>query len=448
MLPKMLPQRFEDIIIEVALLRPGPIQGNMVHPYLRRRQGLEPVSYVHPALEPALAETLGVMVFQEQVIRLAVAIGGLSPGEADHLRRAISRSRSQAEITKLGVRFMEHAKTQGVKEEIAAEVFQQLAAFAGFGFCKSHAAAFALVAYQTLYLKAYYPAAFYCAILNHQPMGFYAPEVLVGDARRHGVVVLPPDINFSQEKCTLESGKMKTLALAGSTKAADSERAVRLGLRYVHGLGEARQTHIVQQRGALPFQDLRDFCRRTRLPRAVVRNLIRAGALDSLRRARRDLLWELGGLIYGEDELDMEVSVECVALPSLGKAERMGWEYELLGLVPDDHVMSLYREMLDKRGVATTYELAGRHDGDKVRVAGKVVVRQRPPSAKGFLFITLEDEVGLANLVVRPKTYEKYRSALRNSPLLLVEGHLQREGEAFSVMVHSAFGISWPQPDT
>jgi error-prone DNA polymerase len=448
MLPKMLPQCFEDIIIEVALLRPGPIQGNMVHPYLRRRQGLEPVSYVHPALEPALAETLGVMVFQEQVIRVAVAIGGLSPGEADHLRRAISRSRSQAEITKLGVHFMERAKTQGVKEETAAEVFRQLAAFSGFGFCKSHAAAFALVAYQTLFLKAHYPAAFYCAILNHQPMGFYAPEVLVGDARRHGVAVLPPDINFSQEACTLESGKKRTLALAGSTKVVDSGRAVRLGLRYVHGLGEARQMRIVQQRGALSFRDLRDFCQRTRLPRAVVRNLIRAGALDSLQRTRRDFLWELGGLIYGEDELGMEVPVESVALPSLDQAERMGWEYELMGLVPDDHVMSLYRGMLERRGVATTYELASRHDGDKVRVAGKVVVRQRPPSAKGFLFITLEDEVGLANLVVRPKTYDKYQAALRNSPLLLVEGHLQREGEAFSVMVHSATGLRWPQPDS
>jgi error-prone DNA polymerase len=440
MLPKMLPQRFEDIIVEVALLRPGPIQGNMVHPYLRRRQGLEPVSYIHPALEPALGETLGVMVFQEQVIRVAVTIAGFAPGEADRLRRAISRSRSRAEMTKLRVRFLAGAQANGIDEAIAAEVFRQLAAFSGYGFCKSHAAAFALVAYQTLYLKAHYAAAFYCAILNHQPMGFYTPEVLVGDARRHGVPVLSPDVNRSEERCGLEIGGWGL----GNPDIVDPVLAVRLGLRYVHGLGEVWQSRIVQRRGDRPFRDLRDFCRRTRLARAVVENLIRAGALDGLGRARRDLLWELGGLIYSEDGLDIEVPVKPVALPNLSRAERIGWEYELLGLVADDHVMGLYRQALEARGVLSSQEVGDRRDGEKVRVAGRVVVRQRPPSARGFVFITLEDEVGLVNLVVRPKTYERYRGAIRNSALLLVEGHLQREGEAFSVMVHSAAGLRWP----
>lgn len=429
MLPKMLPQRFEDLIIEVALLRPGPIQGNMVHPYLRRRQGLEPVTYVHPALEPALAETLGVMVFQEQVIRVAVAVGGFTPGDADRLRRAISRSRSRAEMTRLGVRFMAGARANGVDEATAAEVFGHLAAFSGYGFCKSHAAAFALVAYQTLYLKAHYPAAFYCAILNHQPMGFYSPDVLVGDARRHGVPVFPPHINLSQEACVLEVKERET---------GKSVRGVRLGLRYVHALGEAWQSRILQRRGAHPFQNLQDLCRRTRLPRPVVENLIRAGALDGLGRARRNLLWELGGLIYSEQGLDISVPMEAVALPDLERAERLGWEYELLGLSADDHVMQLYREALQAQGVLTSQALGELQAGHKVRVAGRVVVRQRPPSAKGFVFITLEDEVGLVNLVVRPKVYERYRETIRNSGLLLVEGHLQREGEAFSVMVHSA----------
>jgi error-prone DNA polymerase len=429
MLPKMLPQRFEDLIIEVALLRPGPIQGNMVHPYLRRRQGLEAVSYIHPALEPALAETLGVMVFQEQVIRVAVAIAGFTPGAADRLRRAISRTRSPVEMTQLGVRFMASARDNGVDEATAAEVFRQLTAFSGYGFCKSHAAAFALVAYQTLYLKAHYPAAFYCAILNHQPMGFYAPDVLVGDARRHDVAVLPPDVNLSQAMCQLEFG---------DSEIQDSGPAVRLGLRYVHGLGEAWQERIVERRGERPFQDLRDFCRRTRLPRSVVENLIRAGALEGLGSARRDLLWELGGLAYVEEGLDITVPVEPVGLPALSPAERLGWEHELLGLTPDDHVLNLYRSALDARNVLTSQALEDQRDGKKVRVAGRVVVRQRPPSAKGFVFITLEDETGLVNLVVRPKVYERYRGALRNAVLLLVEGHLQREGQAFSVMVHSA----------
>lgn len=431
MLPKMLPRCFEDLVIEVALLRPGPIQGNMVHPYLRRRQGTEPVCFSHPALEPVLSETLGVMVFQEQVIRVAVAIAGFTPGDADRLRRAISRSRSREEMSQLGVRFMAGAVASGVDENTAAEVFGQLSAFSGYGFCKSHAAAFALVAYQTLYLKVYYPAAFFCAILNHQPMGFYAPEVLVGDAQRHDVPVLSPDINRSQETCTLER--------------VDSAIAIRLGLRYVHGLGDMGQGLVVQRRGDQPFQSLRDFCRRTRLPRALVENLIRAGALDSLGRLRRDMLWELGGLTLGEGEFDIGIMLESVTLPNLSQAERMGWEYELLGLTPDDHVMSLYREILEAHGVLSCQALPNLRAGAKVRVAGKVVVRQRPPSAKGFVFITLEDETGLANLVARPNVYQRYREAIRNSSLLLIEGHLQREGEAFSVMVHSATGLRWPR---
>lgn len=430
MLPKILPRRFEDLIIEVALLRPGPIQGNMVHPYLRRRQGLEPVRYAHPALEPILAETLGVMVFQEQVIRVAMAIAGFSPAEADRLRRAIIRGRTEAEMIELGVRFMVAARANGVDQVTAAEVFAGLSAFSGYGFCKSHAAAFALVAYQTLYLKAHYPAAFFCALLNHQPMGFYAPAVLVGDARRHGVPILSLDVNRSQAACTLEN--------------RNPSPVLRLGLRYVHGLGEAGQERIVQGRRDHPFRNLRDLCRRTHLPRSLVENLIRSGALDSLRRARRDLLWELDGLDYAADELDLALLIEPVELPDLSAAERISWEYELLGLTPDDHVMSLYRDALAAHGVLTIQALADQRAGQKVDVAGKVVIRQRPPSAKGFVFITLEDETGLTNLVVRPKVYERHREMIRNAPLLLVEGHLQREGAAFSVPVHSVVALKWP----
>ena len=200
------------------------------------------------------------------------------------------------------------------------------------------------------------------------------------------------------------------------------------------------QSRIVQRRGQRPFQDLRDFCRRTRLSRGLVENLVRAGTLDGLGRARRELLWELGGLIYAEEglDLDIEVPVEPVALPDLNRAERMTWETELLGLVTDDHVMSLYRQALEARGVLTSCELGDRRDGDKVRVAGRVVVRQRPPSAKGFVFITLEDEMGLVNLVVRPKVYERYKDVLRNHPLLLVEGHMQRERRAVNIQVYQA----------
>jgi error-prone DNA polymerase len=446
MLPKLQPTRFEDIVVGVALIRPGPIQGGMVHPYLRRRQGLEPADYVHPALEPVLAETLGVIVFQEQVLRVAMTVARFTPAEADRLRRAMSRSCSEEAMALLRERFVAGAQANGLDQVTAEEVWQQLAGFAGFGFCKSHAAAFALVAYQTLYLKAHFPAEFYCALLNHQPMGFYPPEVIASDARRHGVPILRPDVNHSQPTCCLEQACSQ--APVHPQRHADSSLAVRLGLCYVHGLGETWQERIVGRRGVQPYRDLADFCRRARLPRPVVENLIRAGAMDSLSSghggqggARRDLLWKLGSLVYQEEGLDIEVPVEPVALPRLGQAERLAWEYELMGLAPGEHVMDLYRESLQTGHVLSSGELAAQQDGQRVRVAGWAVVRQRPPTAKGHVFITLEDEEGLVNLIVRPDVYERYRDALRNAPLLWVEGRLQREGHALSVLVYRAAAL-------
>jgi len=423
MLPRLRPERFEDIVVGVSLIRPGPIQGGMVHPYLRRRQGLEVPTYAHPALEPILGETLGVIVFQEQVIRVAMAIAGFSPADADRLRRALSRDNSEEVLAALRERFVRGAGANGVDRDVAEAAFDQVEAFAGFGFCKSHAAAFALVAYQTLYLKAHFAAEFYCALLNQQPMGFYPPEVIAEDARHHGVPILHPHVNFSQEACTLEG-----------------ERSIRLGLRYVHGLGEAWQARIVERRGGEPFADLASFCRRTRLPRPAVENLVRAGALEGL-GDRRTLLWELGGLVYQEEGLDLALPVEPAVLPSLEQAERLAWEYELLGMAPGEQVMALYREALRARGVVDSRTLQERSDGERVRVAGWAVVRQRPPTAKGHLFITLEDEEGLMNLIVRPDVYERYRAVLRDTPLLWVEGRLQREGQVLSILVHSAAAL-------
>ena len=222
MLPRLKPQRFEDLIIEVAIVRPGPIQGGMVHPYLRRRQGLEPVTYLHPSLEPALRETLGVVIFQEQVLRVAMALAGFTPGEADLLRRAMSRSRSAEAMAALRERFLAGAQANGVEPAVAEEVFSQLQGFATYGFCKSHAASFALIAYQTLWLKAHYPAEFYCALLNHQPMGFYSPEVVIGDAKRHGITVLRPDVNASADGCTLEQGSGGAGAQGAGETGAES----------------------------------------------------------------------------------------------------------------------------------------------------------------------------------------------------------------------------------
>jgi error-prone DNA polymerase len=441
MLPRLKPRRFEDITIQVSIVRPGPIQGGMVHPYLRRRQGKEPVTYLHPKLEPILEETLGVIIFQEQVIRVAMALAGFTPGEADLLRRAMSRNRSAAAMVELRARFIMGAEANGVERSIAEEAFRQLQGFATYGFCKSHAASFALVAYQTLWLKKYYPVEFFCGILNHQPMGFYSPEVVVGDAQRHGVKILRPDANVSRDECTLEPQPGALLA-----------PGLRLGLRYLHGLGEAGRERLLEARGEIRFTSLTDFCRRTRLPRSLIGDMIRAGALNTCREGtlsadegpsadgdvfvdgRRKLLWALGAVQYEEEPLVEAPDVE-VDLPALEEGEALNWDYELLGMSPGDHPMRLLRKRLHGRGVLTSAELAHQPAGQMVTVAGLVVVRQAPPTAKGHLFITLEDETGLANLIIRPDLYERQRQVLHNANFLLVKGLTQRDGKSSSMLV-------------
>ena len=267
-------------------------------------------------------------------------------------------------------------------------------------------------------------------------MGFYAPDVLITDARRHGIAVLGPDINASLATCSLE-------AAPGSDRLTLSH-AIRMGLSYVHELGPVQQELIVQRRDR-PFRSLRDFCHRTRLPRRVIENLIRSGAMDSLGRSRRELLWELGGLSYREQELDLEVPLPEVDLPALGTFERMLWEYELLGMSTGEHIVGMYRDRLREKGVLSSGDLLARRSEEMVCVAGKVIVRQRPPTAKGHVFITLEDEEGLINLIVRPHTYERYKTVLRNPALLIVQGILQKEGQAVSVLVHAASSFFRPR---
>ncbi len=432
MLPRLQPKNFDDLVIEVSIVRPGPIQGGMVHPYLRRRQGTEPVTYLHPSLEPVLRETLGVIIFQEQVIRVAVALAGFTPGEADLLRRAMSRSRSAEALDALRERFVSGAQRNGVEQTVAEEAFRQLQGFAAYGFCKSHAAAFALVAYQTLWLKAHCPAEFYCALLNHQPMGFYSPEVIVGDAQRHGIPVLRPDVNRSEDGCTLESGR----PIGRGERGNRASPTLLLGLRYLHGLGEAGRERLLAARRGGPFAGLPDFCRRTRLPRPLVGDLIRAGALDGFGVPKRQMLWALGGIQYQEEALVEAPDVEA-DLPDLGEGEALTWDYELLGMSPGDHPLRLLRPKLRAQGVSCAAELATRPSGKTVKVAGMVVVRQAPPTAKGHLFITLEDETGLVNLIVRPDLYERERATFHKARFLLVEGRLQRERAATSVLVQA-----------
>lgn len=424
MLPRLKPTCFEDITIEVAIVRPGPIQGGAVHPYLRRRNGDEPVTYVHPCLEPVLRETLGVLLFQEQAIRVAMVAANFAPGEADMLRRALSRNDAHLIEGPLHERFIQGAEAKGIDRETADAIFQQLAGFAGYGFCKSHAASFALIAYQTMHLKCYYPGPFYCALLNQQPMGFYSPEVVINDAKRHGVEVFPPEVNRSAWNYTLD-------------KTNGEKPALRMGYRTISGVGEQVWERVRTAREESPFADLRDFCIRTRLPHPTISDLIRAGSFDAV-GARRELLWELGGIDYRPEELPLEILSAEAELPELEDVQATVWEYELLGLSANTQLMGHYREVLQRMGVLSTVEVKGQESGRVVRVGGMAVVKQRPGTAKGILFVSLEDEFGLLDLVVKPNVYERYRDLIKHQTFLLVEGTVQKASGAVSVLVTRA----------
>jgi len=422
-LVKMQPRVFSDIVVEVALIRPGPLQGNMVYPFFQRRLGLQEVTYPHPLLEPILKETLGVVVFQEQVIRIAMAMGQFTAGEADMLRRAMSRHRSAEEMASFRERFMAGALAQGVSEETAAQVFASLTGFASYGFCKSHAAAFAKTSYDTLYLRAHYPAEYYCALLNNQPMGFYQPRVLVRDARRRGVRTLPVHVNRSLAECALEGD------------------AIRLGYNYVDGLGDAAIDRVLSARAERPFAGLSDFCERTRLPRRLVERVVLARGFAEMQPNPRRLLWELGGLRYQEEALPFRyIPTEASDLEPMTAEEELLAEYDATGLSADGHIMAIWRDQMDRLGAITSRDLASAEAGEQVRVAGLVVIRQAPPTAKGFVFLTLEDEFGLLNVIVRPDVFDMQRSAWATGRILMVEGRVERYARQINVMATQV----WP----
>jgi error-prone DNA polymerase len=412
-LPRLQPRCMNDLIVAISLIRPGPLQGDMVHPYLRRRQRLEPVRYAHPLLQPALEETLGVILFQEQVLKVARDLAGFTAGQGEQLRRALGSKQAEARLDALCAAFLAGAARQGVPQPIAAAVFEQLRAFGGYAFPKSHAAAFAVLVYQSAWLKRYHAAAFFCALLNHQPMGFWPPSVLIGDAKRHGVGICPPDIHISAARCRLEGG------------------AIRLGLDYVGGLGAAQIERIIAAR---PFADLADLCRRTRLPRAQVEQLVAAGALDGWGIARRQLLWQLGTLRFQADELELPIPHADPALPPQSRAEAFDGELAALGLSPDEQIMAFYRTQLDSAGVLSSAALEQADDGQRVRVAGLCVVHQAPPTAKGYHFLTLEDEWGMINVIVSPGLVLRDGKHLRGGRVLLAEGVAQREDAVINII--------------
>ena len=419
MLPKMKPVCFEDLMIEVAIVRPGPTQGKMVHPYLNRRQGLEEVEYLHPALEPVLEETLGVVLYQEQVMGVAQAIGGFSAGEGDLLRRAMTRKRSYEEIEKMRARFVEGAKKNGLSEEVGHDVFDKIAAFGGYGFCKSHAAAFARTTYETAYLKYYHPVAYFTAFLNHFPLGFYAPEVIVEQVKRDGFAVHPVDINLSQTRCVIENG------------------GIRLGFNYIKGIGSAALERIADEKANGPYISVEDFISRVNLTPTGVENLIMVGAFDSLGVTRRDLLWKYGELREKQTgELPISYPEEDIKFTSLTEWEITTLDYEIQGLTTGPHLTSHFRDEWDAIGVLTSRDLPETPDGSRVRVAGLVITRQAPSTAKGHVFISLEDEYGTINCILRPHVFQRYKPVATRSSILVLEGRLVHDSGVINILVN------------
>ena len=415
----------EDLIIQVALIRPGPIQGGAVHPYIARCLGQEPVTYDHPSLEPALSETKGVFVFQEQVIQAAMAIAGFSSGQAEELRRAMSRKRSREAMEALRNEFMAGAAAKGVDAGVAATVYDKILAFASFGFPKSHAAAMAVTAYHVAWLKRYYPAEFYCALLNEQPMGFYSPEVIANDARRHHIEIRGVDVNRSDVECSIEDDL-----------EASSKGALRLGYRYVKGLGDAAWKRLEEERKAGPYWSLWDFWRRTRLGREAIENLIRVGAFAWTGLHERELLWQLGTFYR---PLDAQVPLELMPaedtprLYEMTSKERVVADFFLVAMAVRGRMMDLVRDQLNE-GMTPSNLLREMKAGQKVTVAGLVAVRQAPETAKGFVFHTLEDYEGLINVITAPSLIPKFRQLIESAPALIVQGHIERQERSVNVI--------------
>ena len=485
-LPRLRPQKFYDIVVQVAIIRPGPIVGNMVHPYLKRRQGREPVSYPHPALESALKRTLGVPLFQEQLLRMAMICSGFSGGEAEELRRAFGFKRSEARMKEVEVKLRRGMEGNGITGKTQDEIVRSIASFALYGFPESHAASFALIAYASAYLKCHYLAAFTTAILNNQPMGFYQPFTIIKDAQRHGLKILPIDVTRSDWLCTIEEERVSGVGCRVSVENQSCEDQalpptpdtqhptpdiqhplLRLGLRYVKGLSEQSGRAIERERKKHSFSGIDDLhhrvpelrkdemrklaavgalnfiqadARRTSVCRGREKDLTEGEANDKLKFVeqnvnRRDALWQVervaraAGPLYEElHEMDGNTPLVPMTLP-----ERMDADFRGTGLTIGRHPVACHRVELNKLGATRAADIHQLRNGCAVRVAGWVIVRQRPGTAKGFVFLTLEDETGVANVIITPQLFDKNRLVLVDHPFLLIEGTLQNQDNVVSV---------------
>jgi error-prone DNA polymerase len=476
-LPRLRPKHFYDIVVQVAIIRPGPIVGKMVHPYLKRRTEREPVEYPHPSLEPVLKRTLGVPLFQEQLLRMAMIAAGFSGGEAEELRRAFGFKRSEARMKEIEKKLRAGMARQGITESAQEMIVTSITSFALYGFPESHAASFALLAYASAYLKCHYLAAFTAAMLNNQPMGFYSPATLVKDAQRHGLKIWPIEVARSEWKCTMEK------------KSGGGEWGVRLGLRYSKGLKEETGKRMVEERGRREFASIEDLKRRVpALQKAELVNLAKIGALNGVegevaavgsagagvesggrRFHRRDALWQVerisrpAGEMYeyvGEGERGEESEAggegvdgarghvreeEFSPLMAMTDGERLMADFKGTGMTVGPHPMTYCRKEMEKLGVRRAYELGRLVNGMPVRVAGAVICRQRPGTAKGFVFLSMEDETGVANVIITPQLFEQYRVMIVGQTFLIVEGKLQHQDNVISVKAESIYPLSITQ---
>ncbi len=467
--PRLKPKNFYDLVISVGIVRPGPIQGGMIHPYLRRRDGREQVRYPYAPLEPVLSKTLGVPLFQEQIMRLAVVAAGFTPGEADELRRVMTHRRSHERIEAMKARLLAGMAERGISARDAEVIFSQLLGFAGYGFPESHSASFALLVYASAWLKRYHPAAFACALLNSQPMGFYAPHTLAEDAKRHGVEVRGVDVAASGWESTLEApqGAQEDMERGSAPQGApENERgfaartdlaartelapqgippepgvfpALRVGLHAIRGLPRAVGDAIVAARAAAPFASLGDLVRRAGLSRAWLVRLAEAGALGALAADRRSAVWRSLGVEADAGDLFAGVAPPEPEpdLPPASAAQEVSADFATAGLSARGHPMAVLRPALVTGCVRTARELGRLPDRASVEVAGLVIVRQRPETAKGIVFLSLEDETGIANLIVMPDVYERCRTVVRAAPYLVARGRLERSGAVVNVRVES-----------
>lgn len=427
MLPRLQPRYFYDLVIEISIVRPGPITGGMVHPYLRRRRGEEPIEYPHESLRPVLQKTLGVPLFQEQVMRLAMIAADYTPGEADQLRRDMAAWRRSGRIDKHQDRLISAMTKKGIAQEFAERVFEQIRGFGEYGFPESHAASFALIAYATAYMRCHYPAEFTCALLNAQPMGFYSPATIVSDARRHGVEIRPIDVAKSHWLCTLE-------------RAPGGTFAIRMGFRFVKSMRESAAERVVRARADMPFRSLADFVNRTHLDEGTQDRLAEAGAYSALSDARRDALWQVRG--YQRQKNDSMALSDREASPrfrDLSALETIIWDYDTSRHSARGHPLEPLRAQLRAKRLPDARVIRQMRHGQRVSYAGIVICRQRPGTANGVTFMTLEDETGFVNVVLWAQVFAEYKVVVKSTSFLGITGKLQVEQSLIHIIADSVW---------